>query len=64
MAACPYYVAVDGDDEVVDVDGEVGVDAFAEVDPHGDGRHDHGGVPHTPVGMVFPPEIEEANGEA
>ena len=34
MATSPDYEAVDGYDKIVDVDGEVGVDAFAEVDPH------------------------------
>lgn len=63
-SGAPHCVAVDGHDEIVDVDGEVGIYAFGEVYPHGYGRHHHRGEPYAGVGMVLPPEVEESHAEA
>ena len=63
-AVFPGYVAVDGDDEVVDVDGEVGVDALREIYPHRYRGHDHRGDPHACVGVVLPPQVGQTDDEA
>lgn len=62
--AGPGQIAVDGYGEIVDVDCEVGIEPFVEVDPHRDGRHHYRGEPEARVGVVFPPEVEQSDAES
>ena len=56
----PGQVAVAGHHKVVDVDGEVGVEALAEVYPHGNHGHDQPHEEYQTVGVVFEPEVAES----
>ncbi len=64
VAFGPDYESINCYYEIIDVDGEVGVNPFAEVDPHRDGWHHHRGIPHPPISMIFPPEVEQTNRKA
>lgn len=55
LFARPRHIAVDGNNEVVDVDGEIGIDTFPKINPHRYRGHDYRGYPQTRVGVVFPP---------
>ena len=62
--AGPCGPAVDAGDQVVDVDGHVGVEARCAVDENVEGGHDDADRPQPDAGAVFEPEVEQSGGYA
>ena len=60
----PHNIAVNRYDEIINVYREIGIQPFAEIDPHGYGGHDYGGEPQAGAGMIFPPQIEQTCDES